>query len=134
MSFYPAKGGGNLKSFDVAIQGNVGINASGTCQAVISFPSKFIKAIQLYNLGKQDRDGNVTVSVYKFDGCLQYSNGHHVNDELIISKTVDRTTVTTSPVYLEIPISVQDKENIRITVGNGDWNYGQTAYFHVYLA
>lgn len=133
MSFYPAKGGGNLKSFDVAIQGNVGVHASGTCEAVISFPSKFIKAIQLYNLGEQNKDGNVTVRVDKFDGCLKYRLSES-NEELIISKTVDRTTVTTSPVYLEIPISVQDKENIKITVSDGDWNYGQTAYFNVYLA
>lgn len=134
MSFYPAKGGGNLKSFDVAIQGTVGVYASGTCGAVISFPSKFIKAIQLYNLGKQNKDGNVTVSVYKFDGRLGYADSSEVNKKLIISKTVDRNTVSTSPVYLEIPISVQDKENIKITVSGGDWNYGQTAYFNVYLA
>ena len=134
MSFYPAKGGGNLKSFDVAIQGKVAVNASRTCEAVISFPSKFIKAIQLYNLGTQDKDGNVTVKVYKFDDYLRYGNQIEVNKELITSKSVDRTTVITSPVYLEIPISVQDRKNIMINVSDGNWNYGQTAYFHVYLA
>ena len=133
MPFYSCRGG-NLKSFDVAIQGKVGVNSSGTCEAVISFPSKFIKAIQLYNLGEQNKDGNVTVKVYKFDDYLRYNNNIEVNKELITSKTVDRTTVATSPVYLEIPISVQDKENISINVNDGDWNYGQIAYFHVYLA
>ena len=61
--------------FKVAIQAGSGsVNTHGEIRGLIAFPSKFIKAIQLYDLGGQNRDGNVDITICTFDGILTYND------------------------------------------------------------
>ena len=47
---------------------------------------------------------------------------------------IDRSTVQHNPVYIDIPIISQTRENIFINVRGSNWNFAQTAYFKAYYA
>lgn len=124
-------GGSNLKYIECAIGASPSSTSARTI-ASISLPSKLVTRVELLGVEDQVDSSNITIELYCYDSKIPY--GHNwVNKLDLVSKTVKRTELETNPVSIDVPDEAKTREWLRISIKDGDWNYGQNAKLRLHL-
>lgn len=123
--------GGNLKYIECVIGASPG-STSARVMASISLPSKLVTRVELLGVEDQVDSSNVKITLYCYDGKIPYGN-NWTNRLDLVSKTVKRTELETNPVSIDIPDEAKTREWLRITISDGDYNFGQNAKLRLHL-
>ena len=131
MPFYPCRAGGNLKYIECVIQAESGASAARS-KAAIALPSKLVTRVELLGVEGMVNDSNVKITLDCYDGKVPYG-GDPTNILDLTSKTVKRTELETNPVSIDVPDKAKTREWLRISISDGDYNYGQFGKLRLYL-
>ena len=77
-------------------------------------------------------DSNVKITLDCYDGILPYGS-KPTNKLDLTSKTVKRTELETNPVSIDVPDEAKTREWLRVSISDGDYNYGQMARLRLHL-
>ena len=125
-------GGNNLKYIECVIGASPGSTSARTI-ASISLPSKLVTRVELLGVETLVDSSNVKITLYCYDGKIPYGNDWTNKLDLLVSQTVKRTELETNPVSIDVPDEAKTREWLRISISDGDYNFGQYAKLRLHL-